>query len=147
MASIAKLTVKNLPPLELKKEFYNFTETCELLNCSRPTLYKWIDDGEFQPYQKGETRNRIIPAAQIVAFLEKYKDVPPKGHYCTYELESGENCTQLIREEANFCWMHQRDIDNAGILDSLRESKPDFLYPNLPDVVEDDQQKRLPTHD
>tara|TARA_R110000824_G_scaffold359594_1_gene547146 strand:+ start:7307 stop:7558 length:252 start_codon:yes stop_codon:yes gene_type:complete len=58
--------------LILKKEFYNLRETCELLRVSRPMIYKWIADGEFQPYRKGNTRNRIIPAAQIIDFLERH---------------------------------------------------------------------------
>ena len=147
MATGAKSIIKNLPPLELEKEFYSITETVELLGCSRPMLYKWIEEGEFQPYRKAATRNRIIPSAQIIDFLERYKDVPPEGHFCAYELENGEICTQRIRIEAEYCWMHGNEIAEAGVLESLTESKPDFLYPNLPDVVEDDQQKRLPAHD
>ena len=92
--------------IELKKEFYTIAQTSDLLRCSRPTLYKWISEGEFQPYRKGKTRNRIIPAAQIIAFLEKYKDVPAQGKFCAHEFDNGNSCAQRIREDDEFCWMH-----------------------------------------
>jgi predicted DNA-binding transcriptional regulator AlpA len=141
MADDANLIVQHKQQLELEKEFYTLRETCELISCSRPMIYKWIADDEFQPYRKGNTRNRIIPAAQIIDFLERHnKKKNPDGHYCAFEMDDDTRCTQRIRIEAEFCWMHGNEIAEAGVLESLTESTPDFYYPNLPDVAEDDDE-------
>ena len=142
MAEDANLIVQHGQQLELEKEFYTLAQTCELISCSRPMIYKWIADDEFQPYRKGETRNRIIPAAQIIDFLERHnKKKHPEGHYCAYEMDDDTRCTQRIRMEAEFCWMHERDIATAGDFQKVRDSLDEpsnAFYPNLP-AVDDDE--------
>jgi excisionase family DNA binding protein len=54
------------------KRVLSVNETCERLNCSRPTVYELIDGGEIESYHQG--RYRKIIESSVDAYQQRRLD-------------------------------------------------------------------------
>ena len=56
-------------------EFISVTEASEILDCSRTTIRRWIEEGKLSSLKHGETwlgKHHRIPKSEINAILEEF---------------------------------------------------------------------------
>jgi excisionase family DNA binding protein len=107
--SSRKLYQGTYPAVDLNQELYTFTETAELLRCSRPYVYTLIRQGKLHAFRIAYSRKRLIPASSIEALIgEGWTAKLPVEQFCNFELDSGDNCERPPMSGELLCWSHQK---------------------------------------
>ncbi|MEM0998411.1 MAG: helix-turn-helix domain-containing protein [Bacteroidota bacterium] len=70
------------PPVNLK-EFFSIKAFAEILDISRPTVYRWVNDGTIKAVQESGKGGRwVIPKSELERMMKTAEEIEPKQPSC-----------------------------------------------------------------